>query len=75
MRATEQRNLHSVPYDIFYHIVEEIGLPDYNNLSKANSTLYNLLQNDRLAKRTIKVRGSHTTSCAETKPETERSLF
>ncbi|OKL62820.1 hypothetical protein UA08_01701 [Talaromyces atroroseus] len=54
MRATEKRKLHSVPYDIFYYIVEEIDLSDFNNLSKANRTLYNLLQNDLLAKRTIK---------------------
>lgn len=56
MRASEKTKLHSVPYDIFYHIVEDIDLSDFNNLSKANRPLYNLLQNDLLAKRTIKVR-------------------
>lgn len=60
MRAPEKTNLHSVPYDILYHIIDEIDLSDFSNLSKANRTLYNLLQNDLLAKRNIKRHGRYS---------------
>jgi hypothetical protein len=54
--CTREAKLHSLPYDIFYQVVEDLDLSDFNNLSRVNRSLYNLLQNDQLAKRTIKVR-------------------
>ncbi|EED19680.1 F-box domain protein [Talaromyces stipitatus ATCC 10500] len=52
--CTREPKLHSLPYDIFYQVVEDLDLSDFNNLSRVNRSLYNLLQNDQLAKRTIK---------------------
>ena len=59
---TREAVLHSeaglrwMPYDILYHIVGNLDLSDFNNLSRVNRSLYNILQNDQLAKRTVKVR-------------------
>ncbi|EEA27251.1 hypothetical protein TMatcc_004465 [Talaromyces marneffei ATCC 18224] len=52
--CTREANLHSLPYDIFYQVVEDLDLSDFNNLSRVSRSLYNLLHNDQLAKRTIK---------------------
>lgn len=53
--CTREAKLHSLPYDVLYQVVEDLDLSDFNNLSRVNRSLYNLLQNDQLAKRTIKV--------------------
>jgi len=54
--CTREAKLPSLPYDVLYQVVEDLDLSDFNNLSRVNRSMYNLLQNDQLAKRTIKVR-------------------
>ncbi|KAH8694965.1 hypothetical protein BGW36DRAFT_428864 [Talaromyces proteolyticus] len=53
MIATGKKTLHCLPYDLLYQIVSGIDCFDYINLSRTNRTLYSLLQNDLLAKRSI----------------------
>ncbi|CRG86123.1 hypothetical protein PISL3812_03126 [Talaromyces islandicus] len=46
-------SLYSLPYDLLYQIVTDLDCIDYIHLSRTNRTLYSLLQNELLAKRSI----------------------
>lgn len=54
--GNSETSLYSLPYDLVYQVVTDLDYIDYIHLSRTNRTLYSLLQNDLLAKRSIEVR-------------------
>lgn len=61
--VTAYRQLDALPYDIVYQIVSQLDCFDFNHLARVNRWCYAILQNDYLAKRSIKVCASGSQAC------------